>query len=119
GRVGTGLAVVVAGLDEVEDVVVGPVAGADQGTPFGVPDQTPGVARPLADDLELVRARVDTPQRTGEVEHAALRLHAAVVEDAVEAVEPTVRPPGQRVGQFVRVGAAEAGDDDLAADFLA
>ena len=42
-----------------------------------------------------------------------LLLDVAVVEDAVEAVEPAVGPPGQRVGQFVRVVAAEAGDDDL------
>ena len=38
----------------------------------------------------------------------------AVIEHAVQAVQPTVRSPGQRVGQFVRVGAAKAGDDDLA-----
>ena len=37
----------------------------------------------------------------------------AAIEDAVEAVEPAVRAPGQRVGQFVRIDAAEAGDDDL------
>ena len=42
-------------------------------------------------------------------------LDVAAVEHAVEAVEPAVGAPGERVGQLVRVVAAEAGDDDLAA----
>ena len=41
-------------------------------------------------------------------------LDVGRVEDAVEAVEPAVGSPGERVGQLVRVVAAEAGDDDLA-----
>ena len=44
---------------------------------------------------------------------AVAALTSTGVEDAVEAVEPAVGPPGQRVGQLVRVGPAEAGDDDL------
>src|SRR5262249_35158263 len=116
GRVRAGLALVVAGLDEVEDVVVGPVAGAAQGGGLGGPGGAAVVAGPLAAHLELARARVDAPQGTGEVERLAARLHAAVVEDAVEAVESAVRTPGERVGQLVRVGAAEAGDHHFPAD---
>ena len=49
----------------------------------------------------------------------SLSIDLALVEHAVQSVEPAVRPPGQRVGQLVRVGAAEAGEHDFAADLLA
>src|SRR5207248_11490686 len=59
-------------------------------------------------------------QGTGEVVVLALVLDVRMVEDAVEAVQPAIGAPGQRVGQLVRVVAAEAGDDDLGlADRLA
>ena len=63
---------------------------------------------------------MDAEDRAGEfVGLAVPRLHLAGVEDAVPAVEPAVGPPGQRVGQLVGVGAAEAGRDDLAGVGLA
>src|SRR5581483_5288309 len=91
GWVRTGLTLVVAGFDEMEDMVVGPVAGADQDTALGVPDEAPGVAGPLAKQLKLVRPGMEPPQGTGELENLALGNHPAVIEDAVESVQPAVR----------------------------
>src|SRR6516162_24977 len=118
-RIGPGLALVVAGLDEMKEIIGGPVAGSNDGGAFGIPDQTVGIAGALAEELELARLRVDTPHGTGEVEDLTLAGDHAVVEDAVEAIQPAVGPPRERIGQFVGVGAAEACDDDLAAHLLA
>ncbi len=57
--------------------------------------------------------------RAGELVFLAAMLDVARVEDAVPAVEPAVRAPGQGVGELVGVVAAEAGDDDLAGIGLA
>src|SRR3989442_15793181 len=40
------------------------------------------------------------------------------IEHTVQAVEPPVRTPGQRVGQLVRVGTPEAGENHFAAVLL-
>src|SRR5262249_47411680 len=73
----------------------------------------PGIARALAENLEVLRPRMNAEQSAGELVLLAAVLDVAVVEDAVEAIEPAVGPPGERVGQLVRVGAAKAGDDDF------
>src|SRR5262249_44833545 len=57
---------------------------------------------------------MDAEDRASELISLALMSHLARVEDAVPAIEPAVGAPGQRVGQLVGVGPAEAGDDHLA-----
>ena len=114
-RIRPALAVVVAGLGQVPEVVDD--AGADERVAFGRRRRRPrGCWSP--------RRRAGTRCVLGWMRNraqvnsnvlAARCLTCAVVEDAVEAVEPAVGAPGQRVGQLVRVVAAEAGDDDLAA----
>ena len=74
-----------------------------------------GLLVPSQKSSKLARPRMDAEQGAGEVELLAALRDVAGVEDAVEAVEPAVGAPGERVGQLVRVVAAEAGDDDLAA----
>ena len=64
-RIGPALAVVVAGLGQVPEVV--DHAGADEGAAFVVPGDAPGIARPFAEELELARPRMDAEQRAGEV----------------------------------------------------
>src|SRR5262249_57973966 len=48
GRVGAGLSLVIAGLHEMEQVVVGPVAGLGDGGALRVPGEGVGGARALA-----------------------------------------------------------------------
>ena len=113
-RIRAALADVIARLDQVPEVV--DHAGAREERALGVDRDPPGVARPLAPDLEDPGLGMDAEDRAGElVRLAVLRRHLAGVEHAVPAVEPAVGAPGQRVGQLVGVGAAEAGRDDLAA----
>ena len=71
--------------------------------------EAPGVAAALAEQLEALRERVVAPD-------ALLELDAADVgrdRAALAAVEPAVRPPGQRVGDGVGVLHAEAGEQHL------
>src|SRR6202044_1081591 len=75
--------------------------------------QAPGIAGPFAEDFEFLRLRMDAKQGTSEVEGFAVLLDDAAIENAVEAIEPAIRAPGERVRQFVRVMSAKAGDDDL------
>ena len=73
--------------------------------PVGVaPIHAPRVARALAENLELLRLRVQAPHggvhpRFGAVE----RLHGALREDAMQSVEPAVGAPGEGVERLVRV----------------
>src|SRR5579859_5761179 len=106
-RVNASLLEVVAGLDEVEKVIGGPVADFDDGTALGVPDDAVGVARALGEDLELMGARVDAPHGGGEVVAFAMLVnYVGLIEDAVEAVQPAVGAPGEGAGQLVEVGTA-------------
>src|SRR5262249_4420142 len=109
GRIGPTLAMIVAALGQVPEVVDD--AGTDERAAFGVPSDAPRVARPLGKQLELAGLRMNAEQDTGEAEILALVLDGALVEDAVEAVEPAIGAPGQRVGQLMGVGTAKAGDD--------
>src|SRR5262249_51339553 len=93
GRVRAALAVVVAGLGQVPEVVDD--TGADEGAALGVEGDAPGVAGAFAEDLEVLRPRVDAEHRAGELVFLAAVLDAAVVEDAVETVQPAVGPPGE------------------------
>src|SRR5690349_11280123 len=105
--IGSTLAVVVTGLDEMPEVIDD--AGAEERTSFRVPRDTPRVARPFREELELARLGMNAKQCAGEVELLAVLLHDALVEDAVETVQPAVRSPGKRVWKLVRVIAAKAG----------
>ena len=105
------LPVVIAGLGQVPEVV--DHAGAGEGVADLVEGDPPGVAGPFAEDLEVAGLRVDPEDGAGEFVDLAAMLDPGRVEDAVPAVEPAVRPPGQRVRQLVGVEPAEAGDDDL------
>jgi len=71
--------------------------GADEGAALAVPGDAPRVARALAEQLELARLRMNAEQGTGEVELLPLMLDVAVIEDAVEAVQPAIGAPGERV----------------------
>ena len=73
-----------------------------------------GLLVPSAQTWNSRVPRVDAVHGAGEIERLAVLDDVGVVEDAVPAVEPAVGAPRQRVGQLVRVEAAEAGDDDLA-----
>src|SRR5262249_31598368 len=73
----------------------------------------PRVTGPLAEQLEVLGPGVDAEHGAGEGVLFAAALDVAVVKDAVKAVQPAVRAPGQGVGQLVGVGAAEAGDHHL------
>src|SRR5262249_48313984 len=104
-RIGATLAMVVAGLDQVPEMV--DHAGADEEAAFGVDGYAPGIAGSFAEQLELAGLRMDAEQRAREaIGVAVAALDGGRIEDAVEAIEPAVRPPGERVGQLVGVGAA-------------
>jgi hypothetical protein len=114
------LADVVAGLDEVPQVVDD--AGGYEEAAFGIDGDAPGVAGALREDLKLARAGVDPPESARELPSGMVGLvvgvglgvaDMTVVENSVKPVEPAVGSPGERVGQLVGVGAAKAGDDDF------
>ena len=65
-RIRTALTVVVAGLDQMPQMV--DHARADERFPLVVEGDPPRVARPLAEDLELARTRMDAEHRAGEFE---------------------------------------------------
>src|SRR5207244_13334836 len=95
------------------------MAGAKQCTPVGIPSEAPGVARFLAEYLELAGKVMAPPHRAGEVERPAFRDDVAVIEDTVEPIQPAVGAPCQRIGQLMRVRPAEPGDDHFAANLPA
>jgi len=119
-RIGPGLAVVVAALDEMEQVVVGPVTGFNDGAAFRIPGDTVRIAGALREDLKLPRARVKPPHRAVKVVSLAILIHnPTLIEHPIEPIQPAIRPPGQRIRQFVRVRAAKAGKDNFAAGLFA
>src|SRR5262249_29540458 len=111
GWIRAALAVVVTGLHEVPEMV--DHAGADERAALGVEGDAPGIAGSFTKNVEFLGFRVDAVHRAGEAKILAVLLDVAVVEDAVEAVQVTVRAPGEGVGQLVGVVAAKARDDDL------
>ena len=114
------LPLVMAGLDEMEEMIVRPMTRLDNRAALGVPRDAVGIARAFGDDLEFARARMHPPERAVEfVFLAVVRANAALIEHAVQSVEPAVRSPRQRIRQLVRVRAAKAGEHHFAADFLA
>src|SRR5438045_2455679 len=58
----TRLPLVMSSLDEMEEMIVGPMTRLDNRTTLSVPGDAVGIARPLGDNLKFVRARVHAPQ---------------------------------------------------------
>src|SRR4029453_11571175 len=114
------LPLVMTGLDEMEQMIVRPMTRFDNRAAVGVPRQAVGIARTLADDLEFARARMHSPKRAVEfVFPAVVRANEALIEHAVQSIEPAVRSPGQRVRKLVRIRAAKAREHHFAADLPA
>src|SRR5438034_1455338 len=114
------LPLVMAGLNEMEEVIVRPMTRLDNRAALGVPREAVGIARAFGNDLKLARARVHSPESTVEfVFLAVVRANAALIEHAVQSVEPSVRSPRQRIRQLMRVRAAETREHHFAADLLA
>src|SRR5258705_12860259 len=94
GRKRARLPMVMAGLNEMKKMIVCPVTRLDDRTAFGVPRDAIGIARAFGDDLEFARARMHGPDRAVEqVFLAVVGVHAALIEDAIQAVEPAVGSP--------------------------
>src|SRR5687767_13283140 len=90
GREGAGLTFVVAGLDEVKEMIVGPVTGFDDGAAFEIPGEAVRIAGAFGDELEFARDRMKAPQGAIEFKFLSFVGDAAFVEDAVQPVEPAV-----------------------------
>src|SRR6266404_6308678 len=102
------LPLVMAGLDEMEEVIVRPMTRLDNRAALGVPRDAERIAGAFGDNLEFARAGMHPPQRAVELVFlAVVRANPALIEHPVQTVEPAVRSPGQRVRQLVRVRAAE------------
>ncbi len=101
-RVGAALALVVAALGHVEQVVDD--AAGDEPIALAVEVQAPRVARAFGKQLELSGERVIAPDAASKVVHLAVAgaLDARVVEDAVHPVEPAVRPQVRLLGSSWR-----------------
>ena len=111
GGIRAALAVVVAGLDQMPEVVDHAGGGEERARQGRW--RCPRGSGPFAEEFEVPVARIDAEDGAGEVEGLAVVLDVRLIEDAVPAVEPAVGAPGEGVGQLVGVVAAEAGDDDL------
>ena len=97
-------------------------AGTEKCFTVFIERDAPWIAGAFRKDLKLACPRVDAEQ---DARHWPARMvclevwitfgitHVAVVEDSVQAVQPAVRSPGQRVRQFVRVVTSEAGNNHL------
>src|SRR5688500_10144521 len=97
-------------LNEMEEMIVCPMTCFDDRASFIVPGQSVRIARSLGDDLKLVRARMHPPQCAVELVFSpVVRPHAALVEHAVQPIEPAIRTPRQRIRQLVRIGPAKTG----------
>ena len=120
GRIGAALPVVVAGLREVPEVIDD--AGADEGIAGMIECNAPGIAGAFTEDLKFAGAGMDAEQSAGEVPwflvFAVVWVFGAVrdmgrIEDSVETIQPAIGAPGEGVGEFVCIIAAEAGDNDF------
>jgi hypothetical protein len=118
-REGAGLAFVVAGLDEMKEMIVGPVTGFDDGAAFEIPGKAVRIAGAFGDELEFASDWMKAPQGAIEFKFLSFVGDAAFVEDAIQAVEPAVGTPGEGVWEFVGVRAAEAGQRDFAGNRFA
>src|SRR5207302_6189392 len=77
------LALVMAGLDEMKEMIVRPMTCLDNRATLGVPREAVGIARAFRDNLEFARAWVHSPE--GAVEFvflAVVRANAALIEHA-------------------------------------
>ena len=104
----------------MEQMIVRPMARLDNRAALGVPCDAIRIARALGYDLKFARARMHPPERAVElVFPAVVRANAALIEHAVQSIQPPVRSPRQRIRQLVRVRAPETREHHLAADLLA
>ena len=110
-RIRPALSMVVAAFGDVPQVVNH--TGTEEGTSFVVPGHAPGVAGSFGEQLKISGFGVDTEQCTSEAVLFSPILHMAEVEHAVDAIQPTIWPPGQRIRQFMGVGSAEASNHDF------
>src|SRR6185436_13447146 len=111
---------VLTGLDKMEEMIIGPMTRLDQRTALHVPGQAVRIARAFRHDLELPGARMHPPKRTVElIFPATVGTDAALIEDAVQTVQPSVWAPRERVGQLVRVRAAKPCQHHFATGFFA
>ena len=78
-------------------------AGADEGAAFLVPSDAPGVAGAFAEQLEIPSPRVNAEQGAGELVVAASMADVAVIEDAVQTVQPAIGPPNETVERLMSV----------------
>src|SRR5262249_35987950 len=99
---------VVAALHPVEQDEPA-VVGAVEEVAVAVEGEPPGVAAALAEQLEGPRQRVEGAYPRLEHDTPYPGGHGA----ALTAVEPAVRPPGERVGDGVGVLHAEAAQEDV------
>jgi len=85
-----------AGLDEMEEMIVRPMTRLDNRAALGVPGDAIGIARALGEDLEFAGAGMEPPHRTGKIVLSSILKHdVALVEDTVESIKPAIRTPGQ------------------------
>src|SRR5262249_15056127 len=89
---------VVAALDTMQHVNAAVVRTIEEVTVL-VEIEAPRVAAPLAEQLELVRDRMITPNTLLEFDAADVRRHRA----PLAAIKPAVRSPRQRVCHRMRV----------------
>src|SRR5882724_8653886 len=95
-RIRAALAMVVAGLGEVPEVIDD--AGGDEGVAVVIEGEAPGIAGALAEDFELLGPGMDAEQGAREVKRLAVLLDDAAIEDAVQAIKPAIGAPRQEFG---------------------
>src|SRR5437667_10612892 len=119
GRVGPGLAFVISRFHKMEQMVRCPMARLDDRAPVVSPRDAVWIARSFRKHLEFPRSWMYPPHRTSEVMPLAVfGDDVALVKDAVQSVEPAVRPPGQRTGQFMEIGPSKSRQNHFPAHFL-
>ena len=115
--VGAALAMVITGLGQVPQVI--DHAGADEGVAQWIESDAPGIASPLAEQTELLGARIDAKHGARKLVGALRSFYARWIKDAVEAIQESIGAPGEIVGQLVGVEAAKAsGNDCLLVSFV-
>src|SRR4030095_4013638 len=83
----------------------------EKSTPFRIPSHSPRVARSFRKQLKVSRTGVDSKESTGEVELTSAVLDVTRIEDTIQAIQITVRPPRQRIGQLMGIGSAKPRDN--------
>ena len=84
-------------------------AGGQKRLTVGIEIEAPGIAGSFRKNIELFGRKIITPNRRVQPHFTDLGLR----EDAVQAIEQTVRAPLESIEGFVRVLAAETGQQYL------